>query len=88
MSHTPPPGVRVTPDPDEPKPAPYPELTKREFEVARALATGITSREIAREMSISIKTVDTHRMHLLKKLGCKHNVDLARRLIRDGVVRP
>lgn len=96
MSHTPPPGVPVY-DPSAPLPErlasrvhgaarPYPELTNRELEVAYALANGDTNREIAARLEISIKTVDTHRGHLLKKLGCRNNVALTRLMIRDGLV--
>jgi two-component system response regulator NreC len=90
MSHTPPPGVPVTPDTFDttPKARPYPELTNRELEIAYALARGLTCREIAEAIHISVKTVDTHRGHLLKKLGAKNNVVLARLMIRDGLVTP
>jgi len=61
-------------------------LTKREQEVAVRLACGETGRDIAAALGISIKTVSTHRGHLLVKLGLRHNVDLARRAIQEGVV--
>ena len=75
------------------QPAPEPlksiltRLTDREDEVAMFLACGETNREIAKAMGISIKTVDTHRGHLLKKLECKNNVELCRLMIREGRVR-
>ncbi len=68
--------------------APYPELTSREREVAFLLARGETNAEIGKALEISTKTVDTHRGHLLKKLGCRGNVALARLMIRDGLVTP
>lgn len=74
--------------PDGKTPVPYPELTPRELEVAVALACGLTCRDIATQLNISVKTVDTHRGHVLKKLACENAVFLARKLIRDGVVRP
>jgi DNA-binding CsgD family transcriptional regulator len=58
-------------------------LTHREREVAM-LARGEPNREIAKALGISIKTVDTHRGHLLAKLGCRNNVELARLFIRRG----
>lgn len=61
-------------------------LTVRERQVAKLLAVGSTSREIAAQLEINIKTVDTHRGHLLKKLGCRNNVELARRALRTGLV--
>ncbi len=66
----------------------YPELTERELEVAIQIAQGIPNREIAKALGLSAKTVDTHRAHALKKLGCKSNVDLVKRMIRDGAVTP
>ncbi len=64
---------------------PWP-LTKRELQVAVALAYGRRNADIASALSISIKTVDTHRQHILKKLEIKNNVELARLAIRDGMV--
>lgn len=52
-------------------------LSPREREVATALAAGGRNREIATQLGISIKTVDTHRMKALGKLGCRNNADLA-----------
>jgi DNA-binding NarL/FixJ family response regulator len=46
-------------------------LTAREQQVMEMLARGLTNREIAEHLEISIKTVDTHRGHVLKKLGPK-----------------
>lgn len=63
-------------------------LTLREREVALMLARGDTNREIANALGISIKTVDTHRGHVLAKLECKNNVGLARFMIREGRVTP
>lgn len=65
---------------------PFPALTERERDVALRLAVGDTCRDIAKSLDISIKTVDTHRGHILKKLACRHNVDLARLAIKLGYV--
>lgn len=65
----------------------FPELTDREREVALLLAVGKTNKEIAAELGgISVKTVDTHRGHLMKRLQCRNNVELARLAIRLGYV--
>lgn len=66
----------------------YLELTTREYEVAIRLARGMTNREIATDFGVSVKTIDTHRGNVLKKLGCKGNVALCRLMIRDGLVQP
>lgn len=61
-------------------------LTPREFEVAKMIAWGNDPREIAKALGISIKTYDTHRLHILAKSKCKNTVRLTRELIRLGVV--
>lgn len=66
----------------------WPELTDRETEVAYCLARGFTNRELATEMKISIKTVDTHRGNLLKKLKCRNNVELCLLAVKRGAVSP
>lgn len=53
-------------------------LSPREVEVAERLAVGQINRQIARELGISVKTIDTHRGKLLKRLGLKNNTELAR----------
>ncbi len=59
-------------------------LTDREFQVMLRIATGMRNREIATELRISQKTVDTHRANVLKKLGLKTNADLARYAVARG----
>ena len=60
-------------------------LSKRENEVALLLARGDTNREIAKALGVSIKTVDTHRGHVLKKMQLRNNVALALWCIRAGL---
>jgi DNA-binding CsgD family transcriptional regulator len=63
-------------------------LTKRERQIAELLAIGVRNERIAAKFAISAKTVDTHRAHILKKLGAANNTVLARIAIRDGLVPP
>lgn len=75
----------------KPTDTPWASLTQREQAVARYLALGWTNREIAEDLDISQKTVDTHRGHVLKKLAtagrpCRNNSDLTRHAIREGVI--
>ena len=63
-------------------------LTPRELEVVKAIAEGMTSDEIARELFISKKTVDRHRANVLEKLGMRNRVELTRYAIRRGLVEP
>ena len=61
-------------------------LTAREQQVMEMLARGMTNREIAEHLTISIKTVDTHRGHVLKKLGLRNNSELTRFAVKHGYV--
>lgn len=64
-----------TPPPDAPSVEP---LTPRESEVLRLIAQGYTSRQIGESLSISIRTVETHRTNLMGKLGLRSRVELVR----------
>jgi len=61
-------------------------LTDREYQVMRLLANGHINREIAKQLGVGVKTIDTHRANLLRKLGLRHNVDLARFAIRQHII--
>jgi len=78
-----PPGVQAMLDSAE---HPAGALTAREQQVMEMLARGLTNREIAEHLQISIKTVDTHRGHVLKKLGLRNNSELTRFAVKHGYV--
>jgi len=61
-------------------------LTPRERLVLRRVAEGRTNREIATELSLSPKTVDTHRTNLMRKLGVHDAQALARYAVRRGIL--
>jgi two-component system, NarL family, invasion response regulator UvrY len=61
-------------------------LSTRELQVLRRLALGHTNREIAENYNISIKTVDTYRLRLLKKLSLRNNAELSRFAIQNRLV--
>lgn len=61
-------------------------LTKRETEICKLLAEGNPNRIIAKKLFISIRTVDTHRTNILKKLNVKSNVELAKLANNAGLV--
>ena len=68
--------------------SPLDSLSMRELQVLRRLAMGHTNREIARAYHISIKTVDTYRARLLKKLELRNNADLSRFAIQNRLIEP
>jgi DNA-binding NarL/FixJ family response regulator len=60
-------------------------LSPREREVLQLLAEGATARQIARQLHISVKTVETHRRNMLAKLELDTVADLVRYAIREGI---
>jgi DNA-binding NarL/FixJ family response regulator len=63
-------------------------LTPRQREVLQLIAEGNTSKEIARKLGISAKTVETHRMQLMDALDIHDIAGLVRYAIRMGVITP
>ena len=76
-------GDGIRPTEETPPGAP---LTPREREVLQLLAEGKTNKEVAAVLGIGLKTVETHRMNLMAKLGLHSVVDLVRYAIRNGIV--
>lgn len=63
-------------------------LTEREREVLTLIAEGLTNQEIAGRLFISIKTVQTHRAHIMEKLNLHDRTALVRYAIRKGFIEP
>jgi DNA-binding NarL/FixJ family response regulator len=63
-------------------------LTARELEVLKLIAEANTSKQIAEQLVISIKTVERHRQNILEKLGMRDRVELTRYAIRRGRSQP
>ncbi|MCF8045770.1 MAG: response regulator transcription factor [Desulfarculaceae bacterium] len=62
------------------------QLSTRELQVLRRLAMGYTNKEIAKAYNISVKTVDTYRHRILKKLNLRNNAELSRFAIRNRLI--
>jgi DNA-binding NarL/FixJ family response regulator len=77
----------------EPKPVTYPDapaqeaLTVREDEVLQLIADGYTNRQVGDLLSISIRTVETHRASISSKLGLRSRADLVRYARRRNLAR-
>jgi two-component system response regulator NreC len=69
-------------------PSPMAVLSDREREVLTWLAEGYSSREIGERLGISPKTIDSHRVRLMKKLGIHKVQSLVRFAIREGLLQP
>ena len=63
-------------------------LTPREQQIVKLIAESHTNRQIAELLTISEKTVETHRANILEKLGMRDRVELTRYAIRRGFVEP
>ena len=73
---------------DEPGPPPGETLTPRERHVLVEIARGHTNKEIAATLGVSVRTVESHRESLLKKLGVKGTAGLTRYAIGAGLLAP
>jgi len=61
-------------------------LSERESEVLRLLALGHTNQEIARMLYISVRTAETHRAHIMQKLGLQTRAELVRYALEQGML--
>lgn len=62
-----------------------PALSTRELDVLKRIAEGQTTKEIAFALGVSTKTIETHRLHLLSKLGVKSVAELTKYALREGL---
>ena len=67
---------------------PRDDLSPREQEVLRLLAAGNTNKEIAQQLSLSVKTVETYRARIGEKSGARSRADLVRYAVRLGLFSP
>ena len=61
-------------------------LTEREIEILRLIASGLTNKRIAGKLSISVKTVETHRTRILQKLEVHSTTDLVKHALKMGLL--
>jgi two-component system, NarL family, invasion response regulator UvrY len=74
-------------DPDhEPEQTPHERLSDREYQILCLIGRGKTVGEIAELLGLSVKTVSTHRVHILEKMKMKNNAELTNYAIKHGIV--
>jgi two-component system, NarL family, response regulator NreC len=78
-------GAQVAAAPLEPS-GPPDELTERELEILRLIALGHTNTEIAGQVYLSVRTVESHRAHIQQKTGRSTRADLVRYALDHGLV--
>lgn len=62
-------------------------LSAREMEIFKLFAEGISNRNIAEKLFISIRTVETHKNNIMKKIGLKTTVDLVKFAIKNNIIQ-
>lgn len=62
------------------------QLTKREMEVLALIAAGKSNKDVSEDLAISVKTVETHKTHILIKLGLNNNTELIRYAVKHKIV--
>ena len=66
--------------------AEMPILTEREIEILRLITSEMTNQEIAEKLSLSVRTIDTHRRNILQKLKVKNTAGLVKYAIHLGII--
>ena len=72
----------------EPPPGPPDGLSRRELEVLRLIALGYTNVQIAAELFLSVRTIETHRGHIQQKLRLGDRYELVRYALDRGLIEP
>ena len=78
-------GARLAAEPPAPQ-GPPDDLTDRELDVLRLIALGNTNQEIAEQLYLSVRTVESHRAHIQRKLGRTTRAELVRYALDRGLV--
>jgi DNA-binding NarL/FixJ family response regulator len=78
--------VRKAKEDDSPPNRPVVPLTSREIEILKLFAEGFINKEISDRLDISIRTVETHKNHIMKKLELKSTVELIKFAIKNKFV--
>jgi DNA-binding NarL/FixJ family response regulator len=61
-------------------------LTSRQREIVQLLAEGKSSKEVSVLLNLSVKTIETHRANIMKRLGCHSVSDLVRYAVRNNII--
>jgi two-component system response regulator NreC len=80
-------GARLAAEPSEPA-GPPDDLTEREVEVLRLIALGHTNNEIAQQLYLSVRTVESHRAHIQQKLRLSTRAELVRYALEHRLIEP
>jgi two-component system response regulator NreC len=76
--------IRIIKSEDDSRPK---DLSKREIEIMRFLGDGLTNHEIADKLFISVRTVESHKNHIMQKLNLRTTVDLVKFAIKNNIIQ-
>lgn len=62
------------------------KISKKEKIVLKYIVNGLNSREIAEKLQLSVRTVDNHRAHMMKKTGAKNSIELVKLALKENLV--
>lgn len=62
------------------------KISKREEEILTLVCNGLTNKEISDQLFISVRTVDSHKSHIMEKLGLKNTIELIKFSIKNGFI--
>jgi len=78
--------IRTTAEQDEQEEKPAYSLSAREHEILKLFAEGFNNKEIGIRLNISVRTVETHKNHIMKKLGIRSPVEMVKFAIRNKII--
>jgi DNA-binding NarL/FixJ family response regulator len=78
--------IKRTRKKEEPESDTYNKLTRREMEILRMIAEGFTSKQISQKLFLSVSTINSHRMNMMKKLGIHDTASLVRFAIQKNLI--
>jgi DNA-binding NarL/FixJ family response regulator len=78
--------IRNTVEKDKEETQPDFNLSVRELEILKLYAEGFINKEIGQKLNISVRTVETHKNHIMKKLGIKSPVEMVKFAIRSKII--
>jgi DNA-binding NarL/FixJ family response regulator len=78
--------IRATDD-EKPEEKASEQLTDRETEILKLYVEGLFDKEISEKLDISIHTVETHKNHIMRKLGLRSTVEMVKYAIRNDIVK-
>lgn len=79
--------IRTAVEQEEQPEKPAYNLSGRETEILRLYAEGLNNKEIGVKLNISVRTVETHKNHIMKKLGIKSPVEMVKFAIRNKLIK-